>query len=191
MRQFQPGGFTLLPPVVKNLLIINGLFYLATVTFENAFGINLYRVFGLHFFGASDFSPYQFVTYMFMHGGFPHLFFNMFALWMFGNVLENFWGPKRFLVYYFITGFGAAIIHYLVVYWQLMPTLNAIDAFLSDPNPEALRAFIESDKFMIASREIQRNFRIFLNEYNSLIGENPQAALVTAVTSSTSTVSTC
>jgi membrane associated rhomboid family serine protease len=181
MTTFRPGGFTLLPTVVKNLLIINGLFFLATIAFESAFGINLYRVLGLHFFGASDFRPYQFVTYMFMHAGMAHLFFNMFALWMFGNVLENVWGPRRFLIYYFVTGFGAAIIHYGVVYWQMVPTLNAIDAFLASPNHEALKSFIESDLLKVASREIQANLRVFLADYNALINTEPQEALVRAV----------
>lgn len=181
MRQFQPGGFTLLPPAVKNLLIINGLFFLATIALESALGISLYRVFGLHFFGATDFAPYQLVTYMFMHGDFTHLFFNMFALWMFGNILENVWGPKRFLIYYFVTGFGAAIIHYAIVYWQLMPTLTAVDAFLADPSNEALKAFIESENFSIASYQIQTNFRMFLQQYNAIIIEEPQQALVDAI----------
>ncbi|MFO7977750.1 MAG: rhomboid family intramembrane serine protease [Bacteroidales bacterium] len=181
MRQFRPGGFSLLPPAVKNLLIINGLFFLATIALEQAFGISLYRVFGLHFFGATDFAPYQFVTYLFMHGGFTHLFFNMFALWMFGNILENVWGPKRFLIYYFVTGFGAAIIHYIVVYYQLMPTLNAVDAFLADPSHDALKYFIESDVFQVASYQIQTNLRTFLQDYNAMMADDPQGALVRAV----------
>lgn len=181
MRHFRPGGFTLLPTVVKNLLIINGLFFLATIAVGNAFGIDLYRVFGLHFFGATDFAPYQLVTYMFMHGGFTHLFFNMFALWMFGNVLENVWGPRRFLIYYFVTGFGAAVIHYAVVYWQLLPTLREVDAFLADPGHDALRNFLGSDLFRIASRQIQSSYRMFINEYNYLINNDPEGALVAAI----------
>lgn len=117
----------MLPPVVKNLLIINGLFFLATLTFENL-GVDLTDKFGLHFPLASSFRPYQLLTYMFMHGNFMHLFFNMFALWMFGNTLENVWGPKRFLIYYLITGIGAAICHYTVVYFQMQPVFDEINA---------------------------------------------------------------
>lgn len=178
MRNIRPGGFNILPLVVKNLLIINGLFFLATFAFDSAFDINFYRIFGLHMPLSDNFSPYQFVTYMFMHGGFTHLLFNMFALWMFGNVLENVWGPKRFLVYYFITGFGAAIIHYLILYWQMLPALNMVNEFLSNPNHEILKSFIESDNFKIVS---ESKFRQFLSQYNSIIESSPREALNLAI----------
>ncbi len=181
MQQFRPGGFTLLPPIVKNLLIINGLFYLATIALGNSFGIDLYRVLGLHFPGSQNFAPYQFITYMFMHGSPTHLFFNMFALWMFGNVLENVWGPKRFLLYYIITGLGAALLHYAILYWQMLPTLRAVNEILNNPDPESLKMFFESEYFKIGSQEINNNFRMFLREYNSLIDEAPNQAMVRAV----------
>ena len=117
--QIQPTGFRVLPPVVKNLLIINGLFFLATISFDSVFHIDLTEIMGLHYFQSPAFRPYQFITYMFMHGNFSHILFNMFALWMFGNVLENYWGPKRFLIYYMITGIGAAVIQLLVIYVQV------------------------------------------------------------------------
>ncbi len=116
---FRPMGFRILPPVVKNLLIINGLFFLATIAFQSAFKTNLNEVLGLHYWESPNFSPYQFVSYMFMHGGFAHIFFNMFALWMFGNTLENVWGPKRFLTYYMITGLGAALVQMIVTYLRI------------------------------------------------------------------------
>jgi membrane associated rhomboid family serine protease len=118
---------------------------------------------------------------MFMHGGFAHLFFNMFALWMFGNVLENVWGPKRFLLYYLVTGLGAALLHYAVLYWQMLPTLQAVNSVLENPDPESLRAFLESEYFKVTSMEIQNNFRVFLSEYNSLINNSPNEAMVRAV----------
>ena len=115
-QQFRPNSFNILPLVVKNLLIINGLLFLSTLAMETQFGIDLGNILGLHFPLSNDFRPYQLITYMFMHGSFMHLFFNMFALWMFGNTLENYWGPKRFLTYYLITGIGAAFCHYAIVY---------------------------------------------------------------------------
>ena len=182
MRAYSPGGFNILPPVVKNLLIINGLFFLATITFVTTFNIDLYQVMGLHFFGATNFEPYQFITYMFMHGGFTHLFFNMFALWMFGNVLENIWGPKRFIVYYFVTGIGAAIIHYGVLYIQIIPTLQTINDFVADPSHDKLQAFLHSDHFRIISTEIRNNFEAFRTEYNNLLNQDKtEAAMVEAV----------
>jgi len=76
--------------------------------------IDLISLLGLHFIKSPIFQPYQIVTHLFMHGGLMHLFFNMFALWMFGRVLENVWGPKRFFVFYFVCGLGAAFLHLLV-----------------------------------------------------------------------------
>ena len=104
---YKSSSFSALPEVIKNLLIINGLLFFATISLEN-YGINLTQIFGLHQFQSSNFMPHQLITHFFMHGNFSHLFFNMFALWMFGKILENIWGAKRFLIYYIITGIGAA-----------------------------------------------------------------------------------
>ncbi len=98
-----------IPTVTKNLLIINAIAFIAYLVLESK-GIDLNSILGLHFFMASDFHLYQFFTYMFMHGGIEHIFFNMFALWMFGCVVENVWGPKKFLFYYILCGVGAGLI---------------------------------------------------------------------------------
>ena len=116
MQQYRPGGFSMLPMVVKNLLIINGLFFLATLAFDTALRVNLVQYLGLHYPLSTDFGIWQLVSYMFMHANLGHVFFNMFALWMFGNVLENVWGPKRFLNYYLVTGIGAGLIQLFVAY---------------------------------------------------------------------------
>jgi len=123
------GGFSSLPIVTKNLLIINVLLYGATVLIARQ-GIDLTDKLGLHYFKAPLFKPYQFVTYLFMHGSFMHLFFNMFAVYMFGSVLENAWGPKRFLTYYIFTGLGAALTQFVVFYFQAEPNLAHIQAIL-------------------------------------------------------------
>ena len=104
-----------IPTITKNLLIINVLMFVATFVFQRG-GIDLNDVLGLHFFMASEFNLYQLLTYMFMHGGLQHIFFNMFALWMFGCVVENVWGPKKFLFYYISCGIGAGLIQELVQY---------------------------------------------------------------------------
>jgi len=116
MQNFRPSINTI-PPVVKNLIIINVLMLAATYILQMK-GIDLTNILGLHYIESPDFKPYQLVTHMFMHGGFMHLAFNMFALWMFGRVLESVWGPKRFFIYYFVTGLGAAALHTLVNYLQ-------------------------------------------------------------------------
>ena len=98
-----------MPPVTKNLIIINLLFFLAKLVAVR-YGVDLDNLLGLHFFLAPDFNFYQFFTYMFRHGGVTHILFNMFAVWMFGRILEQVWGPKRFLFYYILCGIGAGII---------------------------------------------------------------------------------
>ena len=104
-----------IPTMTKNLLIVNFLAFVATWVLELR-GIDLTSLLGLHFFMAQDFRVYQFITYMFLHGGFTHIFFNMFALWMFGAVIERVWGPKKFLFYYISCGIGAGMTQELAQY---------------------------------------------------------------------------
>lgn len=98
-----------IPVITKNLLIINVLMFAAYFVFGRL-GIDLNDALGLHFFLSSNFHIYQLFTYMFMHAGLTHIFFNMFALWMFGRIVESVWGPKRFLFYYLSCGIGAGVI---------------------------------------------------------------------------------
>lgn len=130
-----------IPPVTKNLIIINAILLLAKYILEQK-GIDLTRSLGLFYPGSQYFRPYQFVTYMFMHGGFTHLLFNMFALYMFGRVLESVWGPKRYLIFYFVTGLGAAAIHTFVNYLEIAPMAKSIVAFSNTPAPEVFSTFI-------------------------------------------------
>lgn len=122
-----------IPTITKNLLIINALMFLALLVFQMR-GIDLNDVLGLHFFMSSDFHLYQLVTYMFMHANFEHIFFNMFALWMFGCVVESVWGPKKFLFYYISCGVGAGIIQEIVqfVSFYLMATSQIPEAGFGD-----------------------------------------------------------
>ena len=100
-------GFQAIPPVVKNLIIVNVLVWLAELTFGEGFISAL----SLHFYKSPEFGIWQLITYMFLHSPqmFTHILFNMFALWMFGSTLENLWGSKRFILFYFICGIGAAL----------------------------------------------------------------------------------
>ena len=116
-----------IPTVTKNLLIINVLMFLGTIVAQS-YGIDLAQYLGLHFFLAEDFNAAQLITYMFMHAGFAHIFFNMFAVWMFGRILEQVWGPKRFLFYYLVCGIGAGIIQEVVQYIHYETVLSAYDS---------------------------------------------------------------
>ena len=116
-----------IPPITKNLLIINILMFLGTIV-ADSYGIDLARYLGLHFVLSDNFNLAQLFTYLFMHGGFTHLFFNMFALWMFGRILEQVWGPKRFLTFYLVCGVGAGLIQELVVGIQYFITTPGMPA---------------------------------------------------------------
>lgn len=120
MNQGNSGFFESIPPITKNLIIINLLFWVASLTLPKV-GIDLVGLLGLHFPGAADFKAYQFISYMFMHDtrSFSHVFFNMFAVYMFGRVLENVWGSKRFLTFYLVTGIGAGLVQELVWFYDL------------------------------------------------------------------------
>ncbi|MCR5198937.1 MAG: rhomboid family intramembrane serine protease [Prevotella sp.] len=106
--------FRNIPTVTKNLLLINVVVFLATLVLSSQFDM---AEFGkLHFFLAPDFHLYQLITYQFLHADLTHIFFNMFALWMFGCVIERVWGPQRYLIYYLVCGIGAGLCQELVQY---------------------------------------------------------------------------
>jgi len=106
------------PPVIKNLLIINILVFIAQETIGKRSGV-VENLFALHDIHSEYFKPHQLFTYMFLHGGFDHLLFNMLAVWMFGATLENHWGSKRFLIYYVLCGIGAGLLHLGVLYFEM------------------------------------------------------------------------
>ena len=119
-------GIMGLPPVVKNLIFINVIMLVADFVVRSVYGIELSSYLGLYFPKSNMFEPFQLVTHLFMHGGFWHLFFNMFALYMFGGILESVWGPKRFFIYYMVCGLGAAFIHESVIAFQYSRLISTI-----------------------------------------------------------------
>ena len=126
MTEFRPGRFELIPPVIKNLIIINALVFFAQQIFANNASFDMENLFALHDVRSYYFKPHQLVTHLFMHGGFTHIFFNMFALWMFGSILENLWGGKRFLIFYMACGLGAAVLHLATLYIELTPAFEQL-----------------------------------------------------------------
>lgn len=156
---YRPSSFSRLPEVVKNLLIINGLLFLATISLEN-YGINLTKILALHQFQSNSFMPHQIITHFFMHADFTHLLFNMFAVWMFGTVLENVWGGKRFLIYYMITGIGAAIVHLSVSQYEIL-------SLQSQVNPSDLNMLLENGKIILENNQNYSNH--ILGKLNLLI----------------------
>ena len=117
MSNYRPGSFQDWPPVIKNIIIINVIMVIAQFSLFKS-GIDLQDYLALHYWASPDFKIWQLITHMFMHGSpenvnltVAHIFFNMFGLFMFGRILENLWGPKRFLLFYVICGVGAALCH--------------------------------------------------------------------------------
>jgi membrane associated rhomboid family serine protease len=130
-----------LTPVVKNLIIINFVLLLLTMLLERT-GVDLVRYLALYYPGSQLFMPYQLVTHMFMHAGFMHIFFNMYALWIFGNALEQVWGGKRFLFYYLVTGLGAAALHTFVNWIEISHIQSAAKALMNTLTPDAFEGFV-------------------------------------------------
>jgi len=127
-----------LTPMVKNLLIANvGIFFIGYLL-----GFDFTAMFGLRYFAAPTFQPYQFVTHMFLHANIGHLFSNMLALFMFGPLLERAWGPKRFLIFYMICGLGAAVLYSFVIYLDLHSLQQAAEAYLLNPSPDLFVQFM-------------------------------------------------
>lgn len=140
MSEYRPGGFQILPPVIKNLIIINVLVFAATYVLKQANIIDLDSYLALFHWKSPLFKPWQVITHIFMHGNLTHLVFNMFALWMFGNVIENTLGAKKFLIFYFVCGLGAALCYSLVFTWE---NLDAIKWF-SSLSPQVQQEMVDT-----------------------------------------------
>lgn len=126
MSTYQPQGFRMLPTCVKHLLIINLIVFLGTLVLERHGYYTITNSLALWSVQSGHFHLWQPLTYMFMHASVDHIFFNMFALWMFGCILENYWGMRRFLIYYLVCGVGAALVNLLVAPYG--PTVGASGA---------------------------------------------------------------
>ena len=149
MSDYRPGGSQMLPPIVKNLIIINVILAVAQHVMWASLHISLADYLGLHYFRSDMFKPWQFLTHMFMHGDpssleatLLHLFSNMFALWMFGSILEQRWGPKRFLSFYLICGLGAALCHLGVLSLQYEPVVQSYQKYLGNSTLDQFNSFI-------------------------------------------------
>lgn len=146
--RFFGGGINSMPPVTKNIIIINALIWLVEVI-SPQFGLNgIIRHLGLHFVTASHFNPAQIITYMFVHSQqtFMHVFFNMFTLFFFGPMLERMWGTKKFLFYYMVCGVGAALIQELVWSLQWNTAIHEMVAANPGASLEAIKEYMEPYK---------------------------------------------
>lgn len=127
----------MLTPAVRSLLMINAASYLISAFIFPP----LSGYFGLRYIFSANFYPFQLVTYMFLHADFMHLFFNMFALFMFGPIIERFWGTKRFITFYIVCGLGAGFIYSLATLYSMYDLQLAINAYISNPTPDTFTVF--------------------------------------------------
>lgn len=141
MSEIRPSRFEVLPIVIKNLLIINVLVFIAQQTLKAGNIVDMENLFGLHHVQSPLFQPWQLVTHLFLHGSFMHLFGNMFALWMFGAPLETIWGPKRFLTFYFLCGIGAGLIQLGFLWYEYRPLLSQFMLLKQHLTPDEAEGF--------------------------------------------------
>ena len=154
-------GILGLPPVVKNIIMLNVLMLLAYYAAGSVFGVDLNALLGLYFPKSEQFKPLQIVTHMFMHANFWHIFFNMYALFIFGPILENVWGPKRFFIFYMVCGLGAAFTHETVILFQYNHLINSL-------SPDNLQAVISEGANYLHQGKVftdpdMQNLQILLN----------------------------
>lgn len=136
----------LLTPGVKFFLLANIIMFVLGILLS--FGdIDIDNLMALYYIKSVHFKPMQFITYMFVHAGFMHIFFNMFALVQFGGMIESVWGTKRFAFYYLFTGVGAGIVNMVVTHYQLSPLLEAANAYFENPTPDTLVALSHTSEF--------------------------------------------
>ena len=163
--------FNRITPIVKNLILINVILFLAThVVCPFFFKFDLTEYLALYYPGSKFFHPYQYVTYMFMHAGLSNIFhivFNMYALFLFGSAIESAWGGKRFLIYFFFTGIGAAALHTLVNYFIISGMANDITAFSNTPSPELFKQFVDTHK-----SNFNQSVYDFINQWSMSSGDD-------------------
>ena len=134
-----------LTPVVKNLLIINVVVFLIQMLLKS---VDVTGFLALHRLASPEFRPYQFFTYMFAHGGFTHILFNMLVLVFLGPLLEQFWGPKKFITFYLVTGVGAALLYTGIETLEIRNLRNDVETYLEAPTPDNFAIFVdENDRY--------------------------------------------
>jgi len=166
MYNNRPSFLNSMPPVVKNLIAINIVLWLASEVVPGIFlkwglNVDLTDILGLHYWESAKFNPAQLVTYSFMHGGIGHIFFNMFALYMFGGVLEQLWGTKRFLFYYLLTAVGAGLVQEIFWTVEFHSAISAINNAISSDVLNAPALIDQKKQFLNALITIGASGSVF------------------------------
>lgn len=166
-NNYRSSFFGSIPPVVKNLIIINFLFWLASICLPHLIGFDLTDWLGLHYWQSDKFTVAQLVTYMFLHdtSSFSHLFFNMFGLWMFGKDIEQIWGTKRFLIFYFVAGIGAGITQEIMWTIDFVPVVNAFTEYANTKDISLLMPYLNvNENTVIPIGDLFRLKEMVLNQ---------------------------
>lgn len=170
------GGFiSSIPPVTKNLIIINIIVWAVEAIFPK-FSVSIIRVLGLHLLTADNFNPIQVITYLFVHAPTNpwHLLFNMFSLWMFGSVLERVWGSKRYFMFYFVCGIGAAVVQEIVWlstwYHDYVSELARLNGMTFDHMKEVLPTALQTDRGLAANLAQFKNSMVTIGASGAVYG---------------------
>lgn len=166
-NQYRPSAFGGLPVVTKNIIIINVILFLLTQILAVTQGISLTDYFGLHYYLAPAFKPHQFITYIFMHGSLSHLLFNMIGVYVFGQVLEQVWGPKRYLIFYVLTGLGAALAQYIIMHFEISSLLTSVNSQIENSFNTEERTYFMNQKFEFIE---SLNYHVIVGASGSLFG---------------------
>jgi membrane associated rhomboid family serine protease len=166
-NQYRPSAFGGLPVVTKNIIIINVILFLLTQILASTKGISLTDYFGLHYYLAPAFKPHQFITYIFMHGSLSHLLFNMIGVYVFGQVLEQVWGPKRYLIFYILTGLGAALAQYIIMHFEISSLLTSVNSQIENSFNTEERTYFMNQKFEFIE---SLNYHVIVGASGSLFG---------------------
>jgi membrane associated rhomboid family serine protease len=166
-NQYRPSAFGGLPVVTKNIIIINVILFLLTQILASTTGISLTDYFGLHYYLAPAFKPHQFITYIFMHGSLSHLLFNMIGVYVFGQVLEQVWGPKRYLIFYILTGLGAALAQYIIMHFEISSLLTSVNSQIENSFNTEERTYFMNQKFEFIE---SLNYHVIVGASGSLFG---------------------
>jgi len=151
MTEFRPRGFFHIPPVIKNIIIINLLVFLAQISLGDRIGQEMLNKLALHDVSSYFFAPHQLITYLFLHGSWAHVGMNMLVLWMFGSILEDYWGAKRFLIFYVVCGIGAAVAQLTVQHMEMADVWRELHSY---PLTDDLREKLQSPNIMYGDKAI-------------------------------------
>lgn len=158
-----------IPPVTKNIILINVVMFAATIILENVFNYPFTYQMALHFYLSEDFKPYQLLTHMFMHGSVMHIFFNLFAIYIFGPALEYRLGAQKYFIFYLLTGFGAMFLHYFSLYIEEYELIQQVVHIRSEYDVEGLYQLVNESLPKVRNPY----YRALMIEHTNLVLQNP------------------